>query len=100
MRPYRPFEACAFGPVPPTSRPHIPTVTGLPKLVVVSSTGDPVAPYQSATNLARAPGATLVTYEGIQHGSFLDGVTCVDEPVLNYLLELTPPQEGLRCPTR
>ncbi|WP_329405129.1 alpha/beta hydrolase [Nocardia vinacea] len=95
-----PFGACTFWPVPPTSRPHTPTVTGLPKLVVVSSTGDPVTPYQGATNLARALGATLVTYEGIQHGSFLDGVKCVDEPVLKYLIELTPPQEGLRCPTR
>ncbi|MEV4129823.1 alpha/beta hydrolase [Nocardia sp. NPDC049707] len=59
-----------------------PTVTGLPKFVVVSATGDPVAPYQGATNLARAPDATLVTYEGIQHGSFLDRVANVDELVL------------------
>ncbi|MFX0580405.1 alpha/beta hydrolase [Nocardia nepalensis] len=95
-----PFDACAFWPVPPTSRPHVPTVTGLPKLVVVSSTGDPVTPYQGAANLARALGAALVTYEGIQHGSFLDGVKCVDEPVLKYLIELTPPQEGLRCPAQ
>ncbi|WP_433195225.1 alpha/beta hydrolase [Nocardia sp. CA-107356] len=95
-----PLDACAFWPVPPTSRPHVPTVTGLPKVVVVSSTGDPVTPYQGATNLARALGAVLVTYEGIQHGSFLDGVTCVDEPVLKYLIDLTPPREGLRCPAQ
>lgn len=49
-----------------------------------------------AADLARALGTTLVTYEGIQHGSFLDGVECVDEPVLKYLTELTP----LRRPTR
>ncbi|MGY4101381.1 alpha/beta hydrolase [Nocardia sp. R16R-3T] len=95
-----PFDACAFRPVPPTSRPHIPTVTGLPKLVVVSATDDPVTPYQGATNLAHALGTTLLTYEGIQHGSFLDGIKGVDEPVLKYLIELTSPQDGLCCPTR
>lgn len=95
-----PLDACAFWPVPPTSRPHVPTVIGLPKVVVVSSTGDPVTPYSGATNLARALGAVLVTYEGVQHGSFLDGVKCVDEPVLKYLIELTPPRDGLRCPAQ
>ncbi|WP_330252416.1 alpha/beta hydrolase [Nocardia sp. NBC_00565] len=39
----------------------------------------------------------LVTYEGIRHGSFLDGVECVDEPVLKYLIELSSPADGLRC---
>ncbi|MCP2289173.1 alpha/beta hydrolase [Nocardia amikacinitolerans] len=48
-------------------------------------------------NLARAFGASLVTYEGVQHGVFGQGVACVDEPVLRYLIDLTPPREGLVC---
>ncbi|WP_431964345.1 alpha/beta hydrolase [Nocardia sp. bgisy134] len=94
-----PLDVCAFWPVPPNSQPHVPSVPNLPKVVVVSVTGDPATPHQGGKNLARALGATLVTYEGVQHGAFGQGVACVDEPVLRYLVDLTPPPDGLTCPS-
>lgn len=92
-----PLGTCAFWPVPPTAQPHVPTPVGLPELVVVAVTGDPATPYAGGVNLAKALGAALITYEGTQHGAALEGIACVDEPVLKYLIDLTPPADGLRC---
>ncbi|WP_235947450.1 alpha/beta hydrolase [Nocardia terrae] len=93
-----PLDLCAFWPVPARSHPHVPAVAGLPKTVVVGTTGDPATPYAGGVNLARDLGATMVTYEGVQHGVFGEGVACVDDPVTRYLVDLTPPQEDLHCP--
>ncbi|MFD6159530.1 alpha/beta hydrolase [Nocardia sp. NPDC060256] len=92
-----PLDACAFWPVPPTAQPHVPKVAGLPKVVVVAVTGDPATPYPGGVTLAKTLGAALITYEGTQHGAAFEGITCVDRPVLKYLIDLTPPAEGLRC---
>ncbi|GAB4583380.1 alpha/beta hydrolase [Nocardia sp. IFM 10818] len=92
-----PLDVCAFWPVPPTYEPHSLNVSGLPKLVVISTTGDPATPHQNGINLARELGATLITFEGTQHGVFGSGVSCVDTPAIDYLITLTPPAEGLRC---
>lgn len=92
-----PLDACAFWPVPPTAQPHVPKVTGLPKVVVVAATGDPATPYPGGVTLAKTLGAALITYEGTQHGAAFEGIACVDEPVVKYLIDLTPPADGLRC---
>ncbi len=92
-----PLGTCAFWPVPPTAQPHPPAVPGLPKVVVVAVTGDPATPYAGGVKLAKSLGAALITYEGTQHGAALEGIACVDEPVLKYLTDLTPPADGLRC---
>ncbi|WP_433661850.1 alpha/beta hydrolase [Nocardia sp. CA-128927] len=92
-----PLDACAFWPVPPTAQPHVPKVIGLPKTVVVAATGDPATPYPGGVTLAKTLGAALITYEGTQHGAAFEGIACVDKPVLRYLIDLTPPTDGLRC---
>lgn len=92
-----PLDVCAFWPLPVVSQPHTPNVTGLPPVVVVSTTGDPATPHQGGMNLARALHAGLITYEGVQHGVVGQGVACIDEPVLRYLTDLTPPAPDLRC---
>ncbi|MFC9892276.1 alpha/beta hydrolase [Nocardia sp. NPDC127579] len=91
-----PLDACAFWPVPPNTQPHRLQAPGLPKTVVVATTGDPATHYQGGVNLARALGGSLITYEGVQHGAVFDGVPCVDEPVMRYLNELVVPGD-LRC---
>ncbi|GAB2566404.1 alpha/beta hydrolase [Nocardia heshunensis] len=93
-----PLPICAFWPVPVRSKPHTPEVTGLPKVVVVGTTGDPATPYAGGVNLAHDLGAVMVTYEGLQHGAFGEGIACVDDPVTRYLVDLTPPQADLHCP--
>ncbi|MEV0293393.1 alpha/beta hydrolase [Nocardia sp. NPDC050710] len=91
-----PLDPCAFWPVPPNFQPHRPTVPGLPKTVVVATTGDPATWYQGGVNLAAALGSALITFEGFQHGATFDGVPCVDEPVVKYLVDLVPPS-NIRC---
>lgn len=90
-------DACAFWPVPPTSHPHRPRVPGLPRTLVVSTTGDPATPYAAGTELARALGAVLLTFEGNQHTVVLQGVPCVEDIVTAYLVDLRLPPAGARC---
>ncbi|MDQ3579743.1 MAG: alpha/beta hydrolase, partial [Actinomycetota bacterium] len=91
------LDACAFWPVPNTSEPHLPQVTGLPPTVVISTTGDPATPYEAGVNLAKALGGRLVTYEATQHTVFLQGIRCVDDMGTAYLTELALPEDGKRC---
>jgi pimeloyl-ACP methyl ester carboxylesterase len=91
------LDVCAFWPVPPTSVPHRPTVTGLPPVLVISTTGDPATPYQSGVDLADALHGGLLTFQGTQHTAFLQGNECVDNAGSGYLIDLKMPAEGTRC---
>nr|WP_234996003.1 alpha/beta hydrolase [Streptoalloteichus hindustanus] len=91
------LDACAFWPVPPTSQPHQPKVDGLPRTVVISTTGDPATPYQAGVDLAKALDARLLTHQGEGHTVFLQGVRCVDDMVTRYLVDLQLPDEGATC---
>lgn len=90
------LDACAFWPVPSTSQPHLPTITGLPPVLVISTTGDPATPYQAGVNLAKALGGGLLTFEATQHTVFLQDA-CVDKIGIDYLVNLKLPPEGARC---
>ncbi|WP_084535636.1 alpha/beta hydrolase [Nocardia yamanashiensis] len=94
-----PLDVCAFWPIAPTSQPHVPNVPGLPMVVVVATTGDPATPYEGGVVLARDLHAALITREGNGHGGFNRGSACVDNAVLRYFVDLTPPAEGIRCTT-
>ncbi|MGQ0842231.1 alpha/beta hydrolase [Actinokineospora sp.] len=91
------LDTCAFWPVPNTSAPHQPAVSGVPQLLVVSTTGDPATPYEAGVNLAKALGARLLTYQATQHTAFLQGDDCVDEPGIRYLVDLRLPPADLTC---
>ncbi|HEY8373175.1 MAG TPA: alpha/beta hydrolase, partial [Pseudonocardiaceae bacterium] len=91
------LDACAFWPVPPTSEPHELSVPGLPQVLVISTTGDPATPYQAGVDLARMLNARLLTYDGDQHTVALQGVPCVDEVVVDYLVDLTLPDADVDC---
>ena len=56
---HAPLGTCAFWPVPPTSDPHEIKVSGLPPILVVSTTNDPATPYQAGVDLAKQLGGTL-----------------------------------------
>ena len=90
---------CAFWPVPPTMQPHRPDVTGLPQVLVISTTGDPATPYQSGVDLAKDLGAVLLTVDGTRHTAYLNaGISCVDSIGNDYLINLNLPPEGTTCP--
>lgn len=91
------LEPCAFWPVPPTSRPHVPQVDGLPPTLVISTTGDPATPYQAGVDLASALRGELVTFEGNQHTVALQGNPCIDDLVTAYLIDLQTPPDRPRC---
>ena len=43
---------------------------------------------------------TLLTYEGDGHTAFLRGGPCIEDAVVDYLVDLTVPPEGTRCPAQ
>jgi pimeloyl-ACP methyl ester carboxylesterase len=89
--------ACAFWPVPPTSKPHLPHVSGLAPVLVVSTTNDPATPYRAGVKLAKALDGRVLTYRGTQHTAFLDDSDCVDKAGINYLVNLQLPKKGKKC---
>jgi len=92
------LDICALWPVPPTSLPHKLKIAGLPKMLVISTTGDPATPYQDGVNLAQQIGATLLTVQGVRHTSYLtNGLSCVDTIGNAYLESLTLPADGTKC---
>ena len=93
------LDVCAFWPVPPSGPvPHQIDAPELPNVVVISTTGDPATPYQAGVDLAEQLGGSLITVAGSRHGAFLASVSsCVDRAAIDYLIDLTPPTEGLNC---
>jgi pimeloyl-ACP methyl ester carboxylesterase len=94
---HAPLSTCAFWPVPPTSTPHEIKVSGLPPILVVSTTNDPATPYQAGVDLATQLGGTLLTYEGTQHTVVFQGNPCIDEIAARYLVDVTVPPPDTRC---
>jgi pimeloyl-ACP methyl ester carboxylesterase len=91
------LDACAFWPVPNTSQPHLPSVAGIPPVLVISTTKDPATPYEAGVNLAKALDGGLLTFEGTQHTAFLQDNKCVDDAGTRYLVDVRLPSEGTRC---
>lgn len=92
-----PMSTCGFWPVPPTTTPHEISVTGLPPILVISTTNDPATPYQAGVDLAGQLGGTLVTFEGTQHTVALQGDSCIDDITTRYLVDVTVPPADTRC---
>jgi pimeloyl-ACP methyl ester carboxylesterase len=90
-------DACAFWPVPPTFQPGTPDVDGLPTVLVISTTGDPATPYEAGVELANQLNGRLLSFEGNQHTVALQGETCVDDTISNYLVSLTLPKRNTLC---
>jgi pimeloyl-ACP methyl ester carboxylesterase len=91
------LDNCAFWPVPPTSGPHHPQIHDLPTVMVISTTQDPVTPYQAGVNLAKDLNAHLLTNEDTQSTSFLQGNDCVDRHGVSYLTNQELPPKEARC---
>jgi pimeloyl-ACP methyl ester carboxylesterase len=91
------LDTCAFLPVTPTSQAHLPTVAGLPPVLVISTTGDPATPYQAGVDLAAALHGPLLTVVGNKHTAADSGNPCVDAVVRAYLRRPTQPLATERC---
>jgi hypothetical protein len=89
--------SCATWPVKKDPYPVGPA-TGAPPIVVVGTTGDPATPYESTIKLADMLGVgQVLTWEGEGHTAY-PTTTCIRKAVDGYLIDLTVPDKGLRCP--
>jgi len=99
---FGPIEAwgslvCAYWPVPPAGRPGPVHVAGVPPILVVGSTRDPVTPYAWAESLAaELPGAVLLTRAGDGHTGYFAS-SCVQRWVDRYLIGLALPPRNTTC---
>ncbi len=92
-----PLSACAFWPVPPTTKPHVISAPGLAPTMVVSTTHDPATPYKAGVDLAKQLGGALLTFDGTQHTVVFQGNRCVDDYATAYLVGGTVPPPGAKC---
>jgi pimeloyl-ACP methyl ester carboxylesterase len=73
---------------------------GAPPIVVVGTTGDPATPYENTAELASMLGTgRVLTWQGEGHTAY-PSTPCIVQAVDAYLIDLTVPREGLRCPAR
>ena len=87
---------CTF--MPPALDPRIEvTGAGAGTMLVIGTTGDPSTPLESTIRMANAlEDSRLVIVEAAQHTGY--GVNrCVVDAVNAYLVDLEPPEDGLRC---
>ena len=84
---------------PETAEP-IPPITAVEvanPIVVIGTDGDPATPGFLAPQMAEALGdAVSIRWEGAGHTAFLHS-ECVDTMVVDYLIDLTIPQNRSRC---
>jgi pimeloyl-ACP methyl ester carboxylesterase len=97
---YLPYSAlpAAVWPVRPWRQAGPVTAEGAPPILVVGGTRDPATPYAWAEALAKElPGAGLLTRDGDGHTSFFKGNECIDDKVIDYLVNLKLPPAGTVC---
>jgi len=82
--------------VPATSNQHEIKVTGLPPILVVSTTNDPATPYKPES-IWPTNSAAPCHFEGTQHTVVFQGNTCIDDIGAHYLVDVTVPPPNTRC---
>lgn len=87
----------------PLAENPLPAITGAgaPTVLVVGTVGDPATPYEWSQEMAAAlESGVLLTYEGAGHTAFLRGGPCIDDAVVDYLVDLRSPAPGTSCPAQ
>jgi pimeloyl-ACP methyl ester carboxylesterase len=68
-------------------------------VLVIGNLHDPATPYQGAKDLTKTMGnAALLTWDGEGHTSYLQGSSCIDNFVDDYLVAGTLPPANTTCP--
>jgi pimeloyl-ACP methyl ester carboxylesterase len=82
-------------PIPP------PTAATPKPVLVIGNLHDPATPYAGAVHLAAEMGnAQLLSWDGEGHTSYLNGSSCIDRYVNDYLIHSTLPPKGKVCPAK
>ncbi|HET9258186.1 MAG TPA: alpha/beta hydrolase [Pseudonocardiaceae bacterium] len=88
---------CSAWPVPSPPQAD-PQDRGVPPVLVVATTGDPVNPADGVRRAAQAlPSGTLVLWQGQAHGG-LTRSPCVLDLVTRFLKDASVPRQGTLCP--
>lgn len=91
------YIRCALWPADPEPLGPI-TAPGAPPILVVSTTGDPATPYQNGVVVAeRLESGVLVTNAGEGHTVVFTGKSCIDDLVIDYLVDETVPADDVTC---
>lgn len=91
---------CLDWPMATNPLPAI-TGSGSAPVLVVGTIGDPATPYEWSEQMSAAlEGSVLLTYEGDGHTAFLRGGSCIEDAVVDYLVDLVLPAPGTRCPAQ
>ncbi len=78
-----------------------PTAATPEPVLVIGNLHDPATPYAGAVHLARDLGnARLLSWNGEGHTSYLNGSSCIDHYVNDYLIHSTLPPENKVCPAK
>jgi pimeloyl-ACP methyl ester carboxylesterase len=84
---------------PERSVEPLPSADTPQKVLVIGNLHDPATPYQGAKDLTKTLGnAELLTWDGEGHTSFLQGSSCIDKRVEDYLIDGTLPPVNTTCP--
>ncbi len=91
------YIRCAIWPADPDPLGAI-TAPGTAPILVVSTTGDPATPYENGVTVARRlETGVLVTNDGDGHTIVFQGSSCIDALAIDYLVDLTVPDDGTTC---
>jgi hypothetical protein len=92
-------SSCLGFDAPVNNPQHRLSVRGAAPILMTNALYDPATGYNWAANASRQLGraATLVTYEGWGHGVYGRG-PCTTSVTDRYLVDLTVPKRGTRCP--
>jgi pimeloyl-ACP methyl ester carboxylesterase len=91
------YVRCTLWPVDPEPLGAV-TAPGTPPILVVSTTNDPATPYEAGVRVAeKLESGVLLTHEGEGHGVVFNGVSCIDDKALTYLIDLELPENGTTC---
>jgi pimeloyl-ACP methyl ester carboxylesterase len=94
----RASTGCIGAPIPADPLIIGPAV-GAPPILVIGTTGDPATPYEWSVEMADfLDSGVLFTVEGDGHTAFLSE-PCVEDVVVDYLVDLTLPDTGASCST-
>jgi len=91
--------ALPCGTWPTTDLPHTVRAPGTPPILVVSSIGDPITPYQWGVHVADSlANGVLLTSESHGHTAYGgNGSACLDAHVDDYIVNAAPPASGTAC---
>lgn len=95
------LTTCDGWPFEATRQPHELHAVGSAPILVIGTTGDPLAPYEWSQSLARQLRAGhLLTWQGHRHTVSFHSPSlsqCIDAAVTAYLVDLVLPSDGTVC---